>query len=96
MNNRIAALSEKLKRIVDAKNMAQTDVWASAWEGYEQELLERLLACEPEDEMPRYKLQEAIKAVRHVRRVIENAGSGESAVIHELDILEGRKKPPIV
>lgn len=96
MSNRIAALSEKLKRIADAKNMAQTDVWDAAWRDFEQELLERLLKCGPEDEVPRYKLQMAIEAARHIKRVIENAGSGESSVVKELDILEGRKVAPIV
>lgn len=96
MSNRIAALSEKLKRIADAKNMAQTDVWDAAWRDFEQELLERLLKCGPEDETPRWKLQMAIEAARHIKRVIENAGSGESSVVKELDILEGRKVAPIV
>lgn len=96
MSNRIAALSEKLKRIADAKNMAQTDVWDAAWDEFEQELLERLLKCGPEDETPRWKLQMAIEAARHTKRVIENAGAGESSVVKELDILEGRKVAPIV
>lgn len=93
--DRITALHEKLARVRDAKNMAQTDVWDSAWKQYEQELLERLLACGPEDEVPRWKVQIAIEAARHTKRVIENAGTGEAALQAELDILEGRKVAPI-
>ena len=95
MSNRIAALAEKLKRISDAKQMLQTDLWESAWEEFEQELLERLLKCGPEDEIARWKLQMAIEVVRHIKRTIENAGAGESSVLKELDILEGRKVAPI-
>ena len=64
MSERIGALSAKLARIADARQLMQTPVWADAWRDCEQELLERLLACSPDEEMARYKLQEAIKAVR--------------------------------
>lgn len=95
MSNRIAALAEKLKRIADARHMLQTDLWESAWKEFEQELLERLLKCGPEDEIARWKLQMAIEAVRHAKKTIENAGAGESDILKELDILEGRKRAPI-
>ena len=95
MSKRIAELSERLRRIADAKNMTQTDVWAAAWQGFEQELLERLLKCGPDDEVARWKLQVAIEATRQVRRAIENEGTGEKALLQELDILEGRKTAPI-
>lgn len=96
MTNRIAVLSDKLKRIADAKQMLQTQLWAEAWDDFEQELLERLLKCGPDDEVARWKLQMAIEAARHTRRVIENSASGESGIVKELDILEGRKASPIV
>ena len=95
MNNRIAVLSDKLKRIADAKQLTQTDLWDAAWTDFEQELLERLLKCGPEDEVARWKLQMAIEAARTVKRTIENAGAGESSIVKELDILEGRKASPI-
>lgn len=95
MSNRIAELSAKLQRLGDARTLTSTDVWAGAWNECEQELLERLLACGPEDELARYKLQEAIKAVRQVRRVIEFGAKGEAQLVKELDILEGRKVAPI-
>lgn len=95
MSDRIGALSAKLARIADARQLTQTPVWADAWRDCEQELLERLLACSPDEEMARYKLQEAIKAVRQVRRAIERGASGEKALRDELDILEGRKSAPI-
>ena len=93
--DRIAALSEKLARVADARKMATTEVWADAWNGYERELLERLLGCEPSDDIQRYRLQIGIEAARHARRAIENDGTGEAALLKELDILEGRKAPPI-
>lgn len=96
MNNRIAVLGDKLKRIADAKQLTQTDLWDAAWKDFEQELLERLLKCGPEDEVARWKLQMAIEAARTVKRTIENAGAGEASIVKELDILEGRKASPIV
>ncbi len=95
MSNRIAELASKLKRISDAKQLLQTSLWADAWTEFEQELLERLLKCGPDDEVARWKLQMAIEAARNVRRTIENAGTGEASIIKELDILEGRKASPI-
>ena len=95
MSNRIATLSGKLQRIAEARALVTTDAWDGAWKDCEQELLERLLACSPEDELPRFKLQEAIKAVRQVRRAIERGAMGEAELRKELDILEGRKAAPI-
>jgi len=93
--DRIAALSEKLARIADAKNMAQTPVWGDAWDGFERELLERLLKCGPDDDINRYRLQIGIEAARHAKQAIENGATGEKALRAELDILEGRKPAPI-
>lgn len=95
MSDRISALSEKLRRINDAKNMTQTDVWADAWDSFEQELLERLLKCGPDDDWSRYRLQIAIECARHIRKTIEGEAKGERGVTAELDILEGRKVAPI-
>ena len=92
---RIAALSEKLARIADARKMATTEVWADAWEEFERELLERLLKCGPTEEIERWKLQIGIEAARQVRRTIENGGQGAADAQKELDILEGRKVAPI-
>lgn len=93
--DRIAALSEKLARIADAKNMVTTPVWADAWNDCERELLERLLKLEPDNDLGRYRMTEAIKAVRRVRFTIENAGAGAEAVEAELAQLEGRKLRPV-
>lgn len=95
MNDRAASLHDRLRRIADARKLATTDVWADAWKSFEQELLERLLKCGPDEEMARWKLQNGIEAVRHVRRAIESAGAGGEAVERELAILEGRKPAPI-
>lgn len=93
--DRIAALSDKLRRVADARKMATTEVWSDAWESFERELLERLLKCGPDDEMARWKLQNGIEAVRHVKRAVENAGAGAEALERELGFLEGRKPAPI-
>lgn len=95
MSERLAVISAKLRRIQDARNIAQTDVWSDAWANFEQELLERLLKCGPDDDWSRYRLQIAIEVARQVRRTIETGGSGEAALVRELDILEGRKIAPI-
>lgn len=95
MSDRIAALASKLQRITDAKSLTSTDVWSAAWINFEQELLERLLKCGPDDELARWKLQTAIEAARHARRAIEHAATGEAGLTKELDILEGRKAAPI-
>lgn len=88
---RIGALHERLTKAHDARQMAATSVWADAWDSFEQELLERLLKCGPTDDYERYRLQVAIEAGRHVRRVIENQGQTVGGLEKELDHLEGRK-----
>ena len=95
LSDRIAALASKLQRITDAKSLTSTDVWSAAWINFEQELLERLLKCGPDDEVARWNLHGAIEPTRQVRRAIENEGTGEKALLQELDILEGRKTAPI-
>lgn len=92
---RVASLSEKLKRLDDARKLVSADLWDEAWTSFERELLERLLKCAPEDHEARYRLQTGIEAGRRVRRVIENASKGEVTVERELDVLEGRKMAPI-
>lgn len=93
--DRIAALSEALAMVADARTMATTQVWGQAWDMYERELIERLLKCEAADDINRYRLQIGIEAARHARRAIEHAVKTESGLQQELDILEGRKKSPM-
>lgn len=93
--DRIVALSEALAAAQIARDMAEEAVWAKAFETYEQELLERLLACEPGDDLSRYRLAEAIKAGRRARRVIEHQGRTTASLERELALLEGRKLAPI-
>lgn len=89
------ALHEALNRAADARAMATTDVWARAWDSFERELLERLLKCEPGDDLQRYRLQVAMDATRHVRRTIEHQGKMVESLSKQLDLLEGRRLPPI-
>jgi hypothetical protein len=89
--DRIADLHQGLARIADARRLATTDVWAKAWTDFEQELLERLLKCGPEDDWERYRLQVAIEAARHVRRAVEHEARDPTALEKELEVLEGRK-----
>lgn len=92
---RIASLSEKLERIADARTLTSTSVWADAWSDYEHELLNRALDLEPDQHTARFGLLEAIKAVRRVRWIIENARAGAEAIEAELAQLEGRKLRPV-
>jgi len=92
---RIAALSEKLERIADARTLTSTSVWADAWNEYERDLLERALSLDPAAHQERFGLLEAIKAVRRVRWIIENARAGAEAIEAELAQLEGRKLRPV-
>lgn len=93
--DRIAALSEKLQRASEARDMATTPIWTEAWEEIERELLERLLRCGPDDDIPRYRLQIGIEAARQVRRVIEHQGQTKQSLEKELEVLTGRKPAPI-
>ena len=89
--DRIVALSTALHRAADARTMASTDAWASAWDKYERELVERLIACEPDEDLIRFRLAEAIKAARQARRTIEHEGAKVGQLEKELELLEGRK-----
>lgn len=89
--DRLIRLSDALASAADARHMATSSVWAGAWEEFERELLRRLLQCEPEDDVVRYRLQVAFDAARHVRRAIENKGASVESLQKELDLIEGRK-----
>lgn len=93
--DRIAALSEKLALVADARHMATTDVCDRAWNEFERELVERLLKCGPDDDLVRYRLSIGIEAARHVRRAIEHEAKTETGLRKELDHLEGRKLAPV-
>lgn len=88
---RISELHGLLTRANEARRLVTTDVWAKAWESFERELLERLLKCEADDDVVRYRLQVAIECGRHVKRAVENEGQTVEGLETELDHLEGRK-----
>ena len=95
MNNRLAKLSEQLRKASDARALTNQESWASAWNGIEQELLERLLECETTEDMERYRLAEAIRVARKVRRTMESTGSQVDQLEAQIDQIEGRKIPSV-
>lgn len=90
-DERIGQLQEALWRAHDARAMAQTGVWADAWQKFERELLEQMLECGPTDDAARYRLQIAIEASRTVRRIIEQEARTTGSLENELAVLKGEK-----
>lgn len=88
---RAAKLSEQLRKAADARALTGQESWANAWIGIEQELLERLLECEPSEDVERYRLAEAIRVARKVRRTMESTGAQVDQLEAQLDQIEGRK-----
>lgn len=93
--HRLAQVSESLRKAADARALVSQDSWAAAWNSTEQELLKRLLDCEPEDDVVRFRLAEAIKVARKVRIIMESTAGGIDQLSKELDQLEGRKLPRV-
>lgn len=93
--DRIAALSERLERAADARNMATTPVWAEMWSALETELLERAMKCGPTEDAARYRLLMAIDVSRTLKRAIEHEGKAAESLRTELDHLEGRTMRPV-
>lgn len=94
-SDRVAALSEHLKRAYEALDMTNNPVWAVTWDALEAELLSRLLACGPVDDEERYRCQISIETARKMRRMIEHDGHTVDGLEKELAMMEGRKLRPI-
>ncbi len=88
-------LHEKLAAALDARSVMDTQAWRDAWDGVERELMIRFMACAPEDDLPRFRVQEAIKAARQVRSAIESKARSAEQLQKDLDLVEGRKLRPI-
>lgn len=93
--DRLVALSEALQAAAAARALVQTPAWGLAWDGFERELLERLLRCGPSADVERYRLQVAIEAGRSVRKAFEHESKTVASLEKELDYVEGRKLAPI-
>lgn len=91
MSDRIGKLQEQLSAALDAKGVCETQAWREAWAALEKELMDRFMACAPEDDLPRFRVQEAMKAIRHIRRAIESKAGSSETLERELDLAEGRK-----
>lgn len=89
--DRIGKLQAQLSAALDARGVCETQAWREAWAALEKELMDRFMACEPEDDQGRFRVQEAMKAIRHVRAAIESKGRSSETLERELDVLEGRK-----
>lgn len=89
MRDRLIELSDALRKAATARATAQGSAWAEAWERLESELLER--ALEADEDAGRFRLLEAIKACRRVRRIVEHEGATVESLQRELDLLEGKR-----
>lgn len=88
-SERIQRLHEQLERVADARSMATTPVWAEAWDAFERELLDRMIAAtDPEAVM---RLKAGMEAARAARRAIEHKSKTADGLEKELDLLEGRR-----
>lgn len=91
---RIAHLSEALRKAQEARAMAASSVWADSWKELDSTLVDSLLQCGPTEDEKRFRLQTAIEVGRTMRRLIEHKGNTEQ-LEKELAILEGVKMRPI-
>lgn len=92
---RIARLSESIRKHQDARAMTQSPVWADLWNELEQELLERLLACDATDDERRYRCATAIAIARDLRRTLEVKGVTPDHLEKQMAILDGSKQPAV-
>ena len=64
----------------------------NAFQSLQVQYLDRLLNCDPKDDLGRYRFAEAIKTVRsvleHLRSVVENG----KVAAHDLDALKGKRR----
>lgn len=89
MTEKLAFIAEHIKRAHTLAGAKET--LNSVWNSLEQELLERLLSCEPTEDVVRYRLAEAIKVARQMRRIVESGAAQLPQLEKELELLEGRK-----
>ena len=94
MSDRLAKVQEQFAAALDARAICDTPAWREAWDGLEREMVERFLACGPEDDLPRFRIAEAMKAARRARKAIEGKARSSETLERELDFLEGRKPRP--
>lgn len=92
LTSRVALLSDALSKAADARAMCHSNVWADAWNKFEQELFQQLLDCGPDEDVKRYRLQIAIDASRQARRTIEHQGRTIDSLETQLAVLTGEKK----
>lgn len=92
---RLARLSENLRKHQEARALTQSGVWASICEDLEQELLERLLSCGPTDNEARWRAQTAIQVARDLRRMLETKGITPAHLEKEMAVLTGERRAAI-
>lgn len=92
---RLAQLTESLRRHQDARAMVSSPVWRDLWNDLEQELLERLLSCDATDDLRRYRSQIAIQIARDIRRLVETKGVTPADLEREIGYLDGSKLRPV-
>lgn len=93
--DRLARLSENFRKHAEARVLAAGPVWGELWNDLEQELLERLLQCGPEDDLKRFRCQVAIQVARDIKRMVEVKGVTPADLEKEMAFLDGTKLRPV-
>jgi aspartate oxidase len=94
-DDRVAHLSDLLRKAEDARALAAAPVWSEAWEAIDKALIDDLLTCGATEDDKRFRLQTAIEVGRTMRRMIETKGATKQQVEHELAMLTGEKLRPV-
>ncbi|NBW13307.1 MAG: hypothetical protein EBR82_35395 [Caulobacteraceae bacterium] len=95
MSDRTGQLLEALERAEAALRMSAEPAWNRIWIELEQELLGRLMALGPTDDDARWRVSQAIEVARRVRDAVTFEAKTRDQLVRELDLIEGRIKPPI-
>ena len=92
---RLVRLSELLRTQENLRGLTHTPEWAAIWHELEQELLERLLKCEPTDDERRWRCQTSIEVARRIKSMFEVKGITPATLTNEVAYLDGSKTRPI-
>lgn len=84
-----------LQQAEEALRMSESGLMAEFWNEIEQDALRRLLALGPDDDDARWRVSQAIDVARRLRAMVSHKAQTRDGLLRELDLIEGRKQPPI-
>lgn len=84
-----------LQHAEEALRFTESGLWADMWNEIEQDMLRRLLALGPDDDDARWRVSQAIDVARRMKAMASHKAQTRDTLLKELDLLEGRKQPPI-